>query len=112
MTALVFVKVNMAVHIVRDLSLRIQIDESLSVSYDEVEEAVLQHVRVDEVSCIAKETLLTHRVDVKARHFACECVQKPKTRYTAVMLLMPFEMDDSHVTSILSERAHLYQRGG
>ena len=43
----------MAAHIVRDLSLRIKIDESLSVSYDEVEEAVLQHVRVDEISCIA-----------------------------------------------------------
>ena len=52
MTALVFVKVNMAAHIVRDMSLRIRIDESLSVSYDEVEEAVLQHVRVDEVSCM------------------------------------------------------------
>ena len=122
-TALVFVKVNMAAHIVRDMSLRIRIDESLAVSYDEVEDAVLQHVRVDEVSCIArvqrhhyqvtlknqiaKETLLTHGVDVKARHFACECVQKPKTQYTAVTLLMPFEMDDSHVTSILCRKGTL-----
>ena len=112
-----FVKVKMAAHIVHDLSLRIRIDESLSVSYDEVEEAVLQHVRVDEVSCIArvqrhhyqitvknqaaKETLLTHGVDIKGRHFACESVQKPKTQYTAVTLLMPFEMDDAHVISIL-----------
>ena len=107
----------MAAHIVRDLLLRIRIGESLSVSFDEVEEAVLQHVRVNEVSCIArvqrhhyqitlknqaaKETLLTHGVHIKARHFACESVQKPKTQYTAVTLLMPFEMDDDHVTSIL-----------
>ena len=42
-TALVrFVQVTIAAHIVRDLSLKIIVDESLSVLYDDVNEAVLQ----------------------------------------------------------------------
>ena len=70
----------------------------------------------DEVSCIvrvqrhhyqitlknqaAKETLLTHGVDIKARHFARKITENENTVYSSHIVDV-FEMDDDHVTSIL-----------